>query len=64
MSQPIKNSFNESFNNQQPNVPYFSQQIKNNVPELLEQKNINKKDDNFIYELVFSTVSNLSLIHI
>ena len=60
MSQPIKSSFNENFNNQVPNVPYFSQQIKNNVPELLEQKNINKKDDNFIYELVFSTVSNIS----
>ena len=60
MSQPIKSSFNESFNNQQPNVPYFSQQINNNIPELLDQKNINKKDDNFVYELVFSTISNIS----
>ena len=62
MSQPIKNSFNEDFNNQPPNVPYFSQQINNNVSELLEQKNINqdKSNDNFIYELVFNVVSNIS----
>ena len=60
MSQPIKSSFNENFNNQVPNVPYFSQQINNNVAELLEKENINKKDDNFIYELVFNIVSNIS----
>lgn len=60
MSQPIKSSFNENFNNQVPNVPYFSQQINNNVAELLEKENIDKKDDNFIYELVFNIVSNIS----
>ena len=62
MSQPIKGSFNESFNNQPPNVPYFSQPINNNISELLESQNINenKKEDNFIYELVFNVVSNIS----
>ena len=62
MSQPIKSSFNESFNNQPPNVPYFSQPINNNISELLESQNINenKKEDNFIYELVFNVVSNIS----
>ena len=60
MSQPIKSSFNESFNNQPPNVPYFSQPINNNISQLLESKNINKKDENFVYELVFSIVSNIS----
>ena len=60
MSQPIKSRFNENFNNQVPNVPYFSQQINNNVAELLEKENIDKKDDNFIYELVFNIVSNIS----
>ena len=60
MSQPIKRNFNENFNNQVPNVPYFSQQINNNVAELLEKENIDKKDDNFIYELVFNIVSNIS----
>ena len=62
MSQPIKGSFNESFNNQPPNVPYFSQPINNNMSELLESQNINenKKEDNFIYELVFNVVSNIS----
>ena len=62
MSQPIKSSFNESFNNQPPNVPYFSQQINNNISGLLESQNINenKKEDNFIYELVFNVVSNIS----
>ena len=60
MSQPIKSSFNENYNNQVPNVPYFSQQINNNVAELLEKENIDKKDDNFIYELVFNIVSNIS----
>ena len=37
MSQPIKSSFNESFNNQPPNIPYFSQPVNSNVSELLEQ---------------------------
>ena len=62
MSQPIKSSFNESFNNQPPNVPYFSQPINNNISGLLESQNINenKKEDNFIYELVFNVVSNIS----
>ena len=62
MSQPIKGSFNESFNNQPTNVPYFSQPINNNISGLLESQNINenKKEDNFIYELVFNVVSNIS----
>ena len=60
MSQPIKSSFNEDFNNQPPNVPYFSQQINNNISELLDQKEKKEKDDNFIYELVFNVVSNIS----
>ena len=55
MSQPMKSSFNESFNNQPPNIPYFSQPINNNISELLEQKSIDKKDDSFIYEIVFKT---------
>ena len=60
MSQPIGNSFNENFNNQPPNIPYFSQPINNNISEILESKNINKNDENFIYELVFNVVSNIS----
>ena len=60
MSQPIKSSFNESFNNQPPNIPYFSQPVNSNVSELLEQKNMDKNDDSFIYELVFSTIANIS----
>ena len=60
MSQPLKNSFNESFNNQPPNIPYFSQPINNNITQLLDQNNIDNKDDNFVYELVFSTISNIS----
>ena len=63
MSQPIKNTFNEDFNNQPPNIPYFSQPINNNVHELIQHKNISKinpNDDNFIYELVFNTITNIS----
>ena len=60
MSQPNKSSFNENFNNQPPNVPFFSQPINNNVGELLDKTNVDKKDDNFVYELVFSTISNIS----
>ena len=60
MSQPNKSSFNENFNNQPPNVPFFSQPINKNIGELLDKTNVDKKDDNFVYELVFSTISNIS----
>ena len=60
MSQPLKRNFNEDFNNQPPNIPYFSQPLNNSVSQLIDQTSINKDNDNYIYELVFSTVSNIS----
>ena len=59
-SQPLKSNFNEDFDNQPPNIPYFSQPLSNSVSQLIDQRIINKNNDNYIYELVFSTVSNIS----
>ena len=66
MSQPINQNSNNYFNNNIQNTFPHSQPNNNNINNMLEhayynQNNNSKKDDNneFIYEVVFNTISNI-----